>query len=299
MIDVFLIILVLYSLGTSFFLLRYRFSFRRINKQIDNQRSRSSIRVTSPPEVMKPLIQLANQMITDYRHLEIQQKRFDRIRKEFLAEISHDIRTPLTSVIGYLDALRDEFEERKSFNVDYFDIIVKKSRQLSRRVDQFFDLAKIQSSDWKIQPERLDLAELIRETLIGFLPGIEKQSIDLDLNLECKDPIAQFDKLSFIRILENLVQNVLTHAARGKYLGISLINQKDALEMKVSDKGDGINLEKSIEIFIRRKRSSGARHSSGLGLYIVGELANKNKASVQYAPLSVKGSVFTLSINKP
>ncbi|MCG8570479.1 MAG: HAMP domain-containing histidine kinase [Spirochaetes bacterium] len=289
-----LIILLILSITI---LLHYRFSLEKILQILKKKEQSQLIRLKSSPKVIQKLSKEINELIKEQKDLRIQQKEFEKIRSQFLSSVSHDIRTPLTSIIGYLDAVKDDHKEKKELNVEYLAILANKSGELKNRIDQFFELAKLQSADWKMKPLHLDIAEVIREVIIDFLPVFKKEKIKLDLQLPEKKIYVLFDQLSLIRILENLVQNVIIHAD-SCYLGILLNENQDAYILSVTDQGKGLTQEQVTEIFQRSRYLSSSRHSSGLGLTIVRQLAELNQAVLTVESQLDKGSAFILTILK-
>jgi signal transduction histidine kinase len=210
--------------------------------------------------------------------------RSETARKNLLSDISHDIRTPLTSIIGYVDALRDGVASGSAEREEYVAILAAKSRALKAMIDDIFSLAKLDADEIPMRPERLDACEAVREVLIEFLPSLRSLNVSLETDIPETPCIAVADRTSLARIARNLVQNALQHGREGGWIRVSVgYSQRDGREMvfvSVADRGPGIperDLSRVFERLYRRDAArSGASEGSGLGLAIVQSLARKN-----------------------
>jgi signal transduction histidine kinase len=209
--------------------------------------------------------------------------RSELARKSLLSDISHDIRTPLTSIVGYSGALRDGLAASEAERAEFAAILDAKSRSLAAMVEDIFSLAKLDADEIPMRPESVDLAELTRSVVIDFLPAFAAAGIEPVVDIPENPCVVFADRLSVARILRNLVQNALQYGKNGKYLGVSLRADGGCLELTVEDRGPGIPVEDLERVFTRMYRRDAARNSSsgsGLGLAIVRALAEKNGASV-------------------
>ena len=132
-----------------------------------------------------------------------------------MSSISHDIRTPLTSIIGYIDALKDgvasEIEKQ-----EYLKILYMKSNNLKHLVDEIFNMAKLDANEFPLKEEELDFSEVTREVLIEFLPELSKHNIELQIRIpESTCPIIA-DHLSIMRIIGNLMKMQFITERMGK-----------------------------------------------------------------------------------
>jgi signal transduction histidine kinase len=216
--------------------------------------------------------------------------RTERSRKSLLSDISHDIRTPLTSIIGYVGALRDGIADDAAERDAYVRILDAKSRALKVMIDDIFQLAKLDADEIVMTPEAFDLCELAREILIDFLPELKAKAIALDADIPDAAIPVFADRLSVGRIVRNLVQNALVHGGEGNRVRLSVCRTAessaagDCVVLTVADRGGGIPPDDIPHVFDRLYRRDAARGSaaggSGLGLAIVQSLAGKNGASV-------------------
>ena len=224
--------------------------------------------------------------------------RSEAARKSLLSDISHDIRTPLTSIIGYIGALKDDIASSGEEREQYVGILDAKSRALKGMIEDIFSLAKLDADEIRISPEEIDLAELARETLIEFLPELRANGIELAAEIPDEKVMICADRLSVSRIARNLVENAIRHGGESRYVRVAVTGstvtgstvagaaEAGAAEARltVADRGKGIPQEDLPKVFTRLYRRDPARNTSalgsGLGLAIVQSLAVKNGATV-------------------
>lgn len=148
-----------------------------------------------------------NELIEQMERLQVNALRSETARKQLLSNISHDIRTPLTSIIGYVDALQDEHTDTQQEREEYIAIISTKARALKELIDQLFQMAKLDADEIEMKWEPLDAAELLREALISFLPEMQKYSIELAVQIPDDKLIVETDRYGYTRIVDNLIKN--------------------------------------------------------------------------------------------
>lgn len=213
--------------------------------------------------------------------------RSEAARKSILSDISHDIRTPLTSIIGYIGALRDDIASDGAERDAYIEILDAKSRALKNMIEDIFQLAKLDADEIPMKRETIDLAETVREILIDFLPEMGKAGMELATEIP-ETPVHLFaDRMSVERIVRNLVQNAVKHGRDSRLIRVSVRVENspgDIVSLLVADRGEGIRSEDLPFVFTRTFSRDRARNSSsggsGLGLAIVQSLASKNGADV-------------------
>ncbi|WP_456374987.1 sensor histidine kinase [Thiolapillus sp.] len=199
--------------------------------------------------------------------------RNDAQRREMIANISHDLRTPLTSLHGYLETLllKDpqlNAEERQR----YLRIANKQSHQLIRLVSELFELAKLDSCETMINIEAFSLAELVQDVVNKFRLKAGKKQIELRVNCPPSLPFAYGDIGLIQRVLDNLIENALQHTPENGQVRVSLTSDHKNIAVEISDTGCGIPGEELPHIFDRfyrldKSRRPGDLHA-GLGLAI-------------------------------
>ncbi|MEJ8767437.1 HAMP domain-containing sensor histidine kinase, partial [Oceanobacillus sp. HCA-5259] len=192
---------------------------------------------TNGDPLFNQLVFSINELIQQLEKVQIQSIKSQISRKRLLSSISHDIRTPLTSIIGYIDALKDNIAVSEQEKQEYFDIITKKANGLKELIEEIFNLAKLDADEIPMKEEYLDFSEAVRESLIEFLPVIQKEGMNLEVTIpETKCNILA-DKLSITRVINNMIKNVIQHGKKGKVIGIDMIETPHSYQLDIWDKG--------------------------------------------------------------
>ncbi|MED4754981.1 HAMP domain-containing sensor histidine kinase [Brevibacillus choshinensis] len=252
--------------------------------------------------VVNEFIFTINELIDQLDKIRVQTIKSEAARKSLLSNISHDIRTPLTSIIGYVDALNDDIAASREEKLEYIGIISRKSTALKQLIDEIFDLAKLDADEVPLRPETLDLAEMARESIIEFLPVLKQANMKLIASIPEKKCLVTADRLSVQRILNNIVKNAVHHGQHGKLLAVELTEHTASYHLTIWDKGQGIPEEELAKVFERMYRTERSRSSmfggSGLGLAISKALVEKNGGNIWAESQPGKKTTFTISLPK-
>ncbi|MGO4545450.1 sensor histidine kinase [Paenibacillus sp. 2TAB23] len=220
-----------------------------------------------------------NEIIDQLEQVKIESVKSQSTRVSLLSSISHDIRTPLTSIIGYVDALKDGIAASEQEKQEYIAILSIKASALKEMIDEIFIMAKLDADEIPRKEETIDLAELTRELLIEFLPELKKNGIALETQISDVKYSVQADRMGLMRTIGNIVKNAVQYGKDGKVLGVDLLELDDEYKLLIWDRGPGIPEEELAHIFERSYRSDKARSSvsggSGLGLAIARSLTER------------------------
>ena len=200
-------------------------------------------------------------------------KKSDRHRRELVGSISHDLRTPLSSLKGYLETLllKNQQLDNKD-QQEYLKIASKHCMRLEKLVAELFELAKLDSPDMRLESESFCLEDLVQDVIQKF--GIEASKREIEIQTVCdkKLPFVIADIALIERALTNLLDNAVRHTKAGDTVTLELIKDETRINIQVSDTGCGIRQHDLPHIFDRfyraKKQRGGASEGSGLGLAI-------------------------------
>lgn len=236
-----------------------------------------------------------NKIEERHKTSEVESKRIESANKELLTSLSHDVRTPLTSLLGYLDALNDNIlnEDEK---IHYINISRKKAYDLKQLVDKLFDWFKIDSSEMKLQPSVNDICELTRNILIDWLPIFETSNIAYVIDIPDYDITTLIDSQAYMRIVNNIIQNSIEHSFCKK-INICISSKQDIINLQISDNGVGLDEKQLNHIFDRlyKADSSRTKQSSGLGLCIAKQLTELMGGNISADSTLGKGLIFEIT----
>ncbi len=224
--------------------------------------------------------------------------RQDQQRRDLVANISHDLRTPLTSLHGYLETLRVKDETLNAAQRRrYLDIALGQSRKVGRLAQELFELARLESGLVQPEPERFALPDLLQDVLQKFEPAAEARGQRLALDIEPAIPPVNADLAMIERVLTNLLDNAIRHTPQGTTVEVRVRAKVEAVEVEVSDTGTGIPAALREGLFTRASalRRTGSE-SGGLGLVIVQRMLQLNGSDIQLVDRDSVGAVFRFEL---
>ena len=224
----------------------------------------------------------------------IQQKQSEQAYKRLMTSLSHDVRTPLTTLIGYLDAAHKGIVTGKERD-DYIETARRKAHDLKDYIDVLFDWFKLNSNEFAMDINIVEAAELTRNILIDWIPIFEDKQIDYNIDIPEQPFRVKLDTDGYMRILNNLIQNVISHSHADK-IEIILSKQEKNMQIRLADNGIGIEKEDLKHIFERLYKCDKGRSEkgSGLGLSIAHQLVEKMNGTITANSIQGKGTEFTL-----
>ncbi len=237
------------------------------------------------------LLDRHQRMLADYRRSEISSKKM-------LSNISHDIKTPLTVILGYLEIIRLNGGEQR----ELIDKVKTRAKAVSDLVEQFFTLAKLEAGDMEIALSKLELCELCREVVLDFYEILSGKDYEVEVEIPEKTVYVQGNGDAIRRILNNLISNSLRYGSEGRYLGIFLHEDEKQVYIDVTDRGRGIEKDFAEHIFDRLFTMEDSRNrdiqGNGLGLTIARSLARQMGGDVTLVSKPWQKTSFTVALKR-
>jgi len=226
------------------------------------------IKVNSKDEIGQ-LGETFNQMADTIEANVEELKRIDKLRRDLVANVSHDLRSPLASIQGYLETIlikesRLDPEERK----EYLETILRNTEMLNKLVEELFELSKLDAQQIEPNYELFSIAELAQDAVMKLKPAAEKARVELQANLSEQLPMAYADIGMIERAMSNLIENAIRYTPSGGEVQVNLNRQEENIRVEVSDTGPGISEDDLPYIFDRfyRVEKSRTRKQGGTGL---------------------------------
>ncbi|MBU5360001.1 HAMP domain-containing histidine kinase [Enterococcus raffinosus] len=217
--------------------------------------------------------------------------------RKLITSLSHDVRTPLASLIGYLEAITDglvtEAEQQ-----EYLQAAQAKAFELETYIETLFEWVKLESGERHYQFEATDVSEFLREIVSEWIPRMEMR-FSYDIQIPEKELRCTIDAAAFRWIIDNLLENCLKHS-QGNKVTIRLVEQDQQVRLEISDNGRGISEQHLPRIFNRLYKGDEARGSkgNGLGLAIVQELITAHHGEISVQSKLGEGTSFFLMLPK-
>ncbi len=223
----------------------------------------------------------------------------DNLRRELVANVSHDLRTPLAALHGYIETLQlkaDALDAETRSN--YLQTALQHSTRLTRLVDELFELAKLDASDAPLHTESFVAAELAQDVIQKFQLQARQGGVQLSLDSEEGLPFVEGDIALIERVLVNLISNALRHTPEGGAVLVSLRRDDDTVKVQVADSGSGISAEDLPRVFERFYRGGSARsgHHAGLGLAIARHIIRLHGGVITVNSKPGQGACFSFSL---
>lgn len=226
----------------------------------------------------------------------------EEARRSFVANVSHELRSPLTSMRGFLEAMQDgtiPIEEQGK----YLDIVINENRRMTAMVNDLLDLARIESGQVLLKTEAFDINELLMRTLLTFEARIDAKKLDVELDIGDKKLLVDADPSQIAQVLRNLIDNAIKFTPDGGSLKLSAKADKKQAIISVQDSGKGIDKESIPHLFERfykaeKAHTPGESAGTGLGLSIVKRIIDQHDQDITVESEPGKGTRFTFTLKR-
>ena len=267
-------------------------------KEIIEKDSDEQITVFTENKDLMELAAQINALLEKYLKIKADYRRSEITSKKMLSNISHDIKTPMTVILGYLEIM--QLSETPSGEM--LKKVERKAQSVMELINQFFTLSKIESGDMDIELSRVDICEICRESVLDFYELLSNKKFYVKVDMPETPIYIQGNKEALQRILFNLISNVVRYGADGKYLGISLRDDDRNVYVDVTDKGKGIDKAFADSIFDRLFTMEDSRNrniqGNGLGLTIAKNLAQRLGGTITLESIPHDKTTFTVRLKK-
>lgn len=223
----------------------------------------------------------------------------EALRRELIANISHDLRTPLAIIQGYIETLQMKDDKlTKEQRSDYLKTINSSGERLSKLISQLFEYSKLEANQIKPQKEPFLISELANDVHRNYQVLAEQKEIDLRLEMELDAPLVFADIALVERAIQNLMDNALKFTPKNGTVTVQIVPNKTNVEITIKDSGPGILPENQALIFERyRQTKTGQRkEGAGLGLAIVKKIMELHNASIKVLSQPNEGTSFSFSL---
>lgn len=259
--------------------------------------SDEKVMVFTDNKVLMELCVQINSILTDRQKLKADYKHNELSSKKMLSNISHDIKTPLTVILGYLEIMRLNNKDNEMLQKTE-----AKAKQVMELINCFFTLAKIEARDNNISLRKLNINEVLKENVLSFYDILIQKNFTVEIEIPETAIFVYGDKAAIQRILSNLISNVIRYGIDGEYLGISLHDDESNVYIDITDKGKGIKKEFIPNVFERLYTMEDSRNrniqGNGLGLTIAKNLALQLGGDIYLKSTPNIKTTFTLKLKK-
>lgn len=249
-------------------------------------------------DMTKQICYTINEIAMNHQKQMVQQKQSEQAYKRLMTSLSHDVKTPLSSLVGYLEAVESGLvtgEEKQQ----YICVATDKAHHLKDFVESLFEWVKLDAGEQVFRFEICDLNEATRDIMADWILILENNNFDYEIEIPEEEYSVCLDYHSYNRIINNLLQNVITHS-EGDKVGISITEKEKHFQLVVWDNGIGIEKCDLPHVFERMYQCDYSRltKGNGLGLAITKELVRIHKGTIIVESNPGKETKFVLSFPK-
>ncbi len=227
-------------------------------------------------------------------------RRLESLRRDFVANASHELRTPVAAVRSATETLRNGALDDPAAAIRFVDIIERNAARLQSLVEDMLELSKLESNEFKLKRERVELSSVVPIVLGLFRERAEKKGVRLTSQTDPSAAAIEGDRRAVEHVLSNLVDNAVKYCPTGTRVVVSTRESEGRVELVVNDDGPGIPAEHLPRVFERFYRVDAGRSrelgGTGLGLSIVRHMVEAMRGKVSVVSEVGRGSTFTVSL---
>ena len=305
----FLMMIIAILVGIVFFQYRVQkgkgenllYTYEKLQDIVEKQTGEKLLVFTDDKELQKLLVAI-NQLLEAKQITQADYLKVEMSMRKMLANVSHDLKTPLTVVLGYVEMLHTDHalseEERRALLTK----VQLKTNEVIELIHKFFDLAKLESGDKEIELTRININEVCRENILAFYDLLTTKGFSVHIDLPEKQlyALGNMDVLS--RVLNNLISNAITYGEHGKMIGMTLRSDEKAVYIDIWDKGKGITESHIDKVFERMYTLEDSRNrlyqGSGLGLTITKRLVEALGGEIHLSSRPYEKTIFTVMLKR-
>lgn len=253
----------------------YKREFRRINKQIiENLDEYANIKTKSVDKDIENLVESINLIFDSRQKIVAEKNKNEEKIRESISNMSHDLRTPLTSIMGYLQMIKSE-KSSEADKKEYMDIVEKRTKSLQQLISSFYDLSRMEGNEYNFNYKKVNLSSILCENIAVFYNDFRNNNIEpiIEIDENVKDIIS--DDGAINRIFSNLIINMIKHGEN--FVKITLRQENDVIITEFINKATRLTQENVDKLFDRFYTVDNSRSdkNTGLGLYITRIIVEK------------------------
>lgn len=267
-------------------------------KEILDTASDEKVMVFTDNRALMELTSQINRLLEERQKVKADYRRVQDASRKMLANVSHDIKTPMTVILGYLEMMR----LNKGQSGETLQKVESTAHRVMDLITQFFTLAKLEAGDTDMSLECLNVNEACRENILDFYELLTKNDFAVEIDIPDQTLYAAANRDALQRMMFNLISNAIRYGSDGKYLGVFLRQDELHIYIDIADKGRGIQKEFADSVFDRLFTMEDSRNSAmqgnGLGLTIAKSLAHKLGGDIALESRPYEKTVFTIILKK-
>lgn len=269
---------------------------------IINEQSSEKILVSTANHELQQLLIAMNALLDHNQKVLATHRKMESSMKKMLSNISHDLKTPLTVVLGYTEMLKLKQSLNEEERQRLLTGVHSKTLEVLKIIHTFFDLAKLEAGDTDYPMTKINVSEICRKNILSFYDMITSMGLEIDIAIPEISAYAHGNEEALDRVLNNLLSNAVAYGAAGNIIGLTVRNDDTNIFIDVWDRGQGIDEYHIDNVFERMYTLEDSRNKSfqgsGLGLTITKRLVELMEGSIQLSSIPYEKTIFTVSLKR-
>ncbi|KAF1678870.1 HAMP domain-containing histidine kinase [Bacillus sp. SKDU12] len=267
-----------------------------------NQGSAGRILLHTDDQALKNLLVNINLFVENRKQISAQFAKTEQSMKRMLTNMSHDLKTPLTVILGYIETIQSDSNMPQEERERLLEKLRQKTNELIQMINSFFDLAKLESEDKDIPITKIHINDICKRNILHYYDTAQSKGFQADIDIPDTPVYVQANEEALNRILQNLLSNAIQYGAAGKFIGMTLSYDETTVSITVWDRGKGISETDQQRVFERlytlEESRNKAFQGSGLGLTITKRLTEKMGGSISVQSKPYDRTAFTITLKR-
>ncbi|MBJ7897580.1 HAMP domain-containing histidine kinase [Bacillus atrophaeus] len=269
---------------------------------LTEQHSAGQILLLTDDRKLQALLVQINQLLDDNQKITARFTRTEHSMKRMLTNMSHDLKTPLTVVLGYIEAIQNDSDLADAERKALLEKLHQKTYEIIRLMNSFFDLAKLESGDKEIPITKIHINELCKKNILSFYDVVQAKGYEAAIDIPDIPVYAKGNEEALDRVFQNLLSNAIQYGGDGKVIGLSLSSDEQHVYISVWDRGKGIGEREQERVFERLYTLEESRNKSfqgsGLGLTITKRLVEQMGGAIALQSKPYERTAFTITLKR-
>ncbi|WP_434785811.1 sensor histidine kinase [Bacillus velezensis] len=304
-----LVILFICSAAVNIFLFRSRLNLRTEIKYIRNklrkvvnEETGERLLLNTEDKYIKSLLIQINRLLDHNQKIKGNCNSIELSMRKMLSNISHDLKTPLTVILGYIEMINNDKSLTSEKVMSLLKTVNLKTVEVLALINRFFELVKLESGDKKLNSSRIDICEVSRKIILDYYEILISKEFEVVIDIPDDSVFVSGDEDAIERVLNNLITNAIQYGSDGKMVGLKIRITDNDVFVEVSDKGKGINELHKDRVFERMYTLEDSRNTnyqgSGLGLTITKRLVEQMEGSISLNSVPFKETTFSVRLRR-
>ncbi|WP_432681021.1 sensor histidine kinase [Bacillus velezensis] len=303
------VILFICSAAVNIFLFRSRLNLRTEIKYIRNKLRKAvneetgeRLLLNTEDKYIKSLLIQINRLLDHNQKIKGNCNSIELSMRKMLSNISHDLKTPLTVILGYIEMINNDKSLTSEKVMSLLKTVNLKTVEVLALINRFFELVKLESGDKKLNSSRIDICEVSRKIILDYYEILISKEFEVVIDIPDDSVFVSGDEDAIERVLNNLITNAIQYGSDGKMVGLKIRITDNDVFVEISDKGKGINEMHKDRVFERMYTLEDSRNTnyqgSGLGLTITKRLVEQMEGSISLNSVPFKETTFSVRLRR-